>query len=305
MFRYIAKRLLQAIPVLFVVATLTFFLTRLAPGKPFDSEKGTTPEIRKQLEAYYGFDKPLGVQYVLRMKQLLRGDFGMSHRYTGRSVNDIIRESFPVSLQLGLLALGFALCFGLLGGVIASLRPNTFSDYLPMSLATVGIGLPTFVLGPLFIWLFAIKFSWFHTSGWFTASDRILPALTLGWYYVAYIARLMRSGMLEVFNQDYIRTARAKGAAPLRIIFKHALRGGIIPVISFLGPAITGIVLGSFAVEKIFQIPGIGQYFVTAATNRDYGLMEGLTLFFASLIVMMNLLADIVVVWLNPKMRFE
>jgi len=305
MFRYIAKRILQTIPVLLIIVTLTFFMTRLAPGRPFDSEKQTTPEVRKQLEHYYGFDKPLYQQYFIRMGQLLKGDFGMSHRYKNRSVNDIIAEAFPVSLQLGTCALAFALLFGLLAGIIASLRPNTFTDYAPMSLAMTGICLPTFVLGPLLIFVFAIKLRWFNTSGWFTASDIILPAVTLGGYYAAYLARLSRGGMLEILNQDFIRTARAKGASKTRIIFKHAFKGGMLPVISFLGPAVAGLVSGSFVVEKIFQIPGIGQDFVTAATNRDYGLVEGLVIFFAVLIISLNLVVDIVLVWLNPKLRFE
>lgn len=305
MFRFIAKRILETIPVLFIIATLTFFMTRLAPGKPFDSEKQVTPEVRKQLEHYYGFDKPLYQQYFIRMGQLVRGDFGMSHRYKNRSVNEIITEAFPVSLQLGCLALIFAMIFGLLAGTIASLRPNTMTDYAPMSLAMTGICLPTFVLGPLLIFVFAIKVHWFNTSGWFVASDRVLPAITLGGYYAAYLARLSRGGMLEILNQDFIRTARAKGASKTRIIFKHAFKGGLLPVISYLGPAVAGLVSGSFVVEKIFQIPGLGQYFVSAATNRDYGMVEGLVVFFAVLIIAMNLVVDVVLVWLNPKLRFE
>jgi oligopeptide transport system permease protein len=305
MLRYIAKRILETIPVLFVIVTLTFFMTRLAPGRPFDSEKETTPEIRKQLEHFYGFDQPLWKQYLIRMNQLLHGDLGRSHRYVSRTVNEIIGEAFPVSVQLGLLALAFALLFGLAAGITASLRPNSLTDYLPMSLATLGICLPTFVLGPLLIYAFAVKLHWFNTSGWFVPRDRILPALTLGIYYSAYIARLARGGMLEVLHQDYIRTARAKGAAAGRVLFRHALRGGILPVISFLGPAIAGLLTGSFIVEKIFDVPGIGQFFVTSATNRDYGMIEGLVIFFAVLIIAMNLLVDIVLVWLNPKLRFE
>lgn len=305
MLRYIARRILETIPVLLIIATLTFFMTRLAPGRPFDSERATTPENRKQLERYYGFDKPLGEQYLIRMKQLLRGDFGTSHRYLNRRVNEIIAEAFPVSVQLGCLALVFALMFGLLAGIVASLRPNTLTDYAPMSFAMTGICLPTFVLGPLLIFVFAIKLGWFNSSGWFVPGDRVLPALTLGGYYAAYIARLSRGGMLEVLHQDYIRTARAKGASGLRVILKHALRGGILPVVSYLGPAIAGLLSGSFVVERVFQIPGIGQFFVTAATNRDYGMIEGLVIFFAVLIIMMNLLVDIVLVWLNPKLRFE
>jgi oligopeptide transport system permease protein len=305
MLRYIAIRVLETVPVLFIIVTLTFFMTRLAPGRPFDSEKETTPEIRKQLEHFYGFDKPLWQQYLIRMDQLLHGDLGRSHRYVSRSVNDMIAEAFPVSLQLGLLALFFALLFGLAAGIIASLRSNTLTDYAPMSLATLGICLPTFVLGPLLIYAFALTLGWFNPSGWFFPRDRILPALTLGIYYAAYIARLTRGGMLEVLHQDYIRTARAKGASGFRVLFRHALRGGILPVVSFLGPAIAGLITGSFVVEKIFDVPGIGQFFVTSATNRDYGMIEGLVIFFAVLIIGMNLLVDIVLVWLNPKLRFE
>jgi len=305
MLRYIAKRILETIPVLFVVVTLTFFMTRLAPGRPFDSEKETTPEIRKQLEHFYGFDKPLWQQYLIRMNQLLHGNLGRSHKYISRTVNSIIAESAPVSLELGLLALLFALLLGLSAGLISSVRANTITDYVPMSLATLGICLPTFVLGPLLVYAFALKLDWFNPSGWFFPRDRILPALTLGIYYAAYIARLLRGGMLEVLHQDYIRTARAKGASGLRVIFRHALRGGILPTVSFLGPTIAGLITGSFVVEKIFDVPGIGQYFVTAATNRDYGLIEGLVIFFAVLIIGMNLLVDIALVWLNPKLRFE
>ena len=305
MFRYIAKRILQTIPVLLVIATMTFFMVRLAPGKPFDSERNTTPEIRKMQMEYYGFDKPLWQQYLIRMKQIATVDFGLSSKYVNRRVNDIIKEAFPVSCKVGLLALAFAMVFGLIAGIIASLRPNTLTDYFPMSMAMTGICLPTFVLGPFLIFFFAIKWRWFSTSGWEKPTDIVLPALTLGGYYAAYIARLSRGGMLEILSQDYIRTARAKGASAKRVVFKHALTGGMLPIISFLGPTIAGLVSGSFVVEKIFVIPGIGQYFVTAAANRDYALIEGLVIFFAILIITMNLLVDIALVWLNPKLRLE
>ncbi len=305
MFSYIAKRLLQSIPVLFIIATLTFFMVRLAPGKPFDGERNMSPEVRKQLMAYYGFDKPLWEQYVIHMKQLLKGDFGMSQKYTNRRVNDVIKETFPVSCKIGLLALAFAMVFGLIAGIIASLRPNSMSDYVPMSLAMAGICLPTFVLGPLLVLVFAIKLHWFNSSGWFVPGDCVLPAMTLGGFYAAYIARLSRGGMLEILGQDFIRTARAKGASPKRVIFKHACKGGLLPIVSFLGPTIAGLLTGSFVVEKIFQLPGIGQFFVTSATNRDCSMTEGLVIFFAVLIIGLNLLADVILVLLNPKLRFE
>ncbi|MFN7140854.1 MAG: ABC transporter permease, partial [Limisphaerales bacterium] len=239
MLRFIVRRILGTIPVLFIVATITFFLVRLAPGNPFDTERAITPEIRKNLEAFYGRDKPVVQQYFIFMKNLVtRGDFGPSTRYPNRTVNELIRDAFPVSLELGLYSISFALFFGLLAGVIAALRPNSPTDYVPMSLAMIGICLPTFVIGPLLILIFALTLGWFNASGWFFPSDRILPALTMGGIYAAYIARLSRGGMLEILNQDFIRTARAKGATEKRVVLKHALKGGLLPVISFLGPAV-------------------------------------------------------------------
>ena len=221
------------------------------------------------------------------------------------TVNELIAGAFPVSLELGCYALAVAMTIGLVAGITASLRPNTATDYAPMSLAMLGICLPTFVLGPLLILVFGLALGWFNTSGWFFAADRVLPALTLGGYYTAYLARLSRGGMLEVLHQDFIRTARAKGASEWRVVFKHAIRGGLLPVISFLGPAMAGLLTGSLVVETIFQIPGLGRFFVMAAFNRDYTMVMGTVLFFAVLIIMLNLLVDIAQVWLNPKLRFE
>jgi oligopeptide transport system permease protein len=239
------------------------------------------------------------------MKNLLRGDLGPSFKYTGWSVNELIADAFPVSLELGCYALAFALTLGLLAGIIASLRPNTITDHAPMALATLGICLPTFVTGPLLILIFGILLHWFNTSGWDFPGDRVLPAVTLGLYYTAYFARLARGGMLEILNQDFIRTARAKGASEWRVVWKHSLRGGLLPVVSFLGPAITGLVTGSLVVETIFQIPGLGRFFVMAGFNRDYTMVMGTVLFYAVLILVMNLLVDILQVWLNPRLRFE
>jgi oligopeptide transport system permease protein len=305
MLRFIAKRFLETIPVLLIVATLTFFMMKMAPGGPFDTEKATTPEIKAQLEAQYGLNKPLFEQYLDYMGQLLRGDLGPSFKYAGWSVNELLWGAFPVSLELGCYALFIALTFGMLAGIIASLRKNTATDYAPMALATIGICLPTFVTGPLFILVFGIVLGWFNTSGWDFASDRVLPAITLGLYYTAYVARLSRAGMLEVFNQDYIRTARAKGASEWRVVWRHSLRGGLLSVVSFIGPAIAGLVTGSLVVETIFQIPGLGRFFVMAGFNRDYTMVMGTVLFYAVLIIVMNMLVDIVQVWLNPKLRFE
>lgn len=293
------------IPVLFIIATATFFMMRAAPGGPFDAEKRMSKEVRANIEKHYGLDQPLWKQYVSYLGNLMRGDLGPSFKYPNRSVNELIRDSFPVSLELGLWSLIVALFFGLLAGIVASLKQNSALDYVPMSLAMLGICVPTFVMGPLLISAFALNRDWFNASGWFFPRDRILPALTLGSYYAAYIARMSRAGMLEILNQDFIRTARAKGASEVNIVAQHSLRIGLRPVVSFLGPAVAGLLTGSFVVESIFQIPGLGRFFVTSAFNRDYTMVMGTVLFYATLIIFLNLLVDIVQVWLNPKLRFE
>lgn len=304
MLRFIAARLLQSIPVLFVVATMAFFMVRGVPGGPFDSERSVPPDIKRQIEAYYGLDKPLGRQYLDYMGRLLHGDLGPSYKYSTRTVNEMIAQTFPVSLQLGGLALGFALVFGIAAGVVAALRPNSRIDYFASGLSMTGICLPTFVLGPLLVLLLALQLKWFNASGWFEPADRVLPALTLGMAYGAYVARLTRGGMLEVLSQDFIRTARAKGASAARVVFRHALRGGLLPVVSFLGPAAAGILTGSFVIETIFQVPGLGRHFVTSAFNRDFTMVTGIVVFYAALIVLFNLVVDILQVWLNPKLKF-
>jgi oligopeptide transport system permease protein len=305
MLRFIARRLLETIPVLFIIITATFFMIRFVPGGPFTSEKAVTPEILANLEAHYGLDKPLYQQYFDYLGSLAKGDFGPSFKYPNRTVNEIIADKLPVSLELGLLSLAVALLFGLPLGVIAAVKRNTFFDYICSSIAMMGICIPTFVLGPLLVLVFAIHLGWFNASGWYLPVDRVLPAATLGLVYAAYIARLTRGGMLEVLHQDYIRTARAKGASEFRVIFRHALRGGLLPVVSFLGPAIAGILTGSFVIETIFQIPGLGREFVNSAFNRDYTLVLGTVILYAGLIITLNLLVDIAQVWLNPKLKFE
>ena len=304
MWKLIALRLIKAIPVLLVVATITFFMLRFTKGGPFDREKPIKDEeIRKQLLAHYGMDKPLSRQYLDFMGNLVQGDLGPSFKHQGRRVNEIIAEAFPRSAELGFWAISVAMALGLSAGLIASLKPNSFIDYFPMSLAMIGICVPTFVMGPLLILSFSLELEWFNASGWNKISDRILPALTLGGAYAAYIARLTRGGMLEVMSQDYIRTARAKGASPARVVLKHGLRGGLLPVVAFLGPAVAGLLSGSFVVETIFQIPGLGKHFVEAAFNRDYTMVTGTVLFFATLIILFNLIVDIVQIWLNPRLR--
>ncbi|SRR5579862_733909 len=305
MVRFILRRLLETIPVLFVIATLTFFGVRLAPGGPFSAEKNVTPEIRRNLEAHYGLNKPLYRQYFDYMGSLLHGDLGPSFKYSNRTVNELIAESFPVSLELGVYALLIALIIGIAAGVAASMRPNSASDYLASSFSMAGICLPTFVLGPLLILLFALRLHFFSAQGWFDPRDRILPAITLGAGYAAYVARLARGGMLDVLSRDFIRTARAKGASETRILFRHALKAGLLPVVSFLGPAAAGLLTGSFVVETIFQAPGLGRFFVTAALNRDYTMVLGTVLFYATLIILFNLVVDIVLVCLDPRLKFE
>lgn len=305
MFRYVFRRLLQIVPVLFVIITATFFMVRFVPGGPFTAEKSIPPEILKNLEAHYGLNQPLWKQYLDYLGKVAHGDLGPSFKYPNRTVNEIISTKLPVSLELGGLSLLVALALGLPLGVLAAVRRNSWLDYLASSIGMLGICVPTFVLGPLLVLFFAIHLGWGNASGWYDWPDRILPCLTLGFVYAAYVARLTRGGMLEVLSQDYIRTARAKGATELRIVFKHALRGGLLPVVAFLGPAIAGILTGSFVIETIFQIPGLGREFVNSAFNRDYTLVLGTVILYASLIVVLNLLADVVQVWLNPKLKFE
>jgi oligopeptide transport system permease protein len=300
---FFISRLLQAIPTLLIIATLTFFMTRFAPGGPFDSEKAIPEEIKVKLESHFGLNLPLFDQYLLYMKNLLAGDLGPSFKYVGWDVSELIGVAFPVSLGLGISALFIALLVGLPAGMVAALRKNTLWDYLPMGLAMVGICLPTFVLGPILIMIFSTKLNLLPALGWYSWSDLILPSLTLGLFYAAYIARLTRAGMLETLKQDYVRTARAKGASPSRVVIKHALRGGLLPVVTFLGPAFAGLVSGSFIIESIFFIPGLGKFFVTAAFNRDYTMVLGTVLFYATLIIVLNLLVDFLQAWLDPKAR--
>ncbi len=388
MFRYIFKRLIFFIPVLWVIATITFFMVRMAPGDPFSDEKEMTEEVRDRIKAYYGLDQPLWKQYLIYLgvmakevdkhrvtfaadedakkyrredvnatlrvtatgavktvqgnsqwlarsadqnaptdvrevevfrrerSGLLQGDLGPSFKHKGKSVNDIIRESFPKSLELGLYSMAIALLLGITAGAIAALKQNSILDYAPMSFAMVGICLPTFVMGPLLVLVFGLWLQWFPVAGWSAwggesffpegwPGDRVLPACTLGFFYAAMVARLTRGGMLETLSQDFIKTARAKGLSETRVVVNHALRGGLLPTVSFLGPAFAGIISGSFVIETIFSIPGLGRHFIEAATNRDYTLVLGTVLFYATLILMLNLIVDILQAWLNPRIRTQ
>ena len=306
MLRFIISRLLQAIPVIFIVITATFFLVRAAPGGPFDAEKVVLPEVKRALEAQYKLDLPLYEQYFAYLTDLAQGELGPSFKYPGRSVNEILFSGLPVTAELGFYALLIALIIGVTAGVLASLKPNTRQDYIPMSLAMIGICMPSFLLGPLLVLVFGIYFEWLPISGWGSIpGDKILPSITLGAAYAAYVARLSRAGMLEILSQDYIRTARAKGLPEWQVVGKHALRGGLIPVIAFLGPAFAGLLAGSFVVETIFQIPGLGRFYVQAAFNRDYTMILGTTVFLSTLIVLFNLISDVAAAWLNPRLRSQ
>lgn len=306
MLSFIIRRILAAIPVLFLVILITFVLVRLAPGGPFDEERKVPPQVLENLNKRYHLDDPIHVQFFTYVGNLLQGDFGPSYKYPNRSVTEIISSGAPVTIELGIYALIFAVIIGGVAGVFAALKPNTWRDYTPMSIAMIGICVPSFVLGPFLVLVFGIWFDILPVSGWgSTPFDKILPAITLGSTYAAYVARLGRAGMLEVMSQDYIRTARAKGLPEWRVVIVHGLRGGVTPVVAFLGPAAAGLLSGSFVVETIFQIPGIGRFFLQAAFNRDYTMILGTTIFFGFLIILFNLITDILMVWLNPKLRQE
>jgi oligopeptide transport system permease protein len=305
MFNLIIRRLLQAIPTLWVVATATFLLLRLAPGGPFDDEKPLPPEIKAQIEAHYGLNLPLHEQYFDFLGNLLQGDLGPSYKYPGWDVQEIIAQSFPVSLELGLWGLLIAIAVGIPIGTIAAIKHNTKTETGLMGFAMVGICLPSFVIGPILLLVFSLNLNWFNPLGWSYAADRVLPAITLGLLYAAYIARLARSGMLDVLSNDYIRTARAKGLAERVVILRHALRTALYPVVAYMGPAAAGLISGSFVVETIFFIPGMGPFFVNAALNRDYTMVMGTVLFYAVLIILFNLIVDIVQMWMNPRARHD
>lgn len=306
MAKFILTRLIQGIFVLLGIYAVTFFLVAATPGSPFTTERAIDPAIMAQIEAFYGYDKPLGERFWTSLTNIvLHGEFGPSAVYANRSVTAIIAESFPVSLKLGSISLLVALLLGIPAGILAAVRKNTWLDFVPMSVAMAGICLPTFVMGPLLALVFGLIFAVLPVAGWFGPEFVILPAATLGLYYAAYFARLTRGGMLEMLNQDWVRTARAKGVPESTIVWKHCLKGGLIPAITFLGPALAGIISGSFVVETIFQIPGLGQWFVKGALNRDDFLILGLTLLFAALIVLMNFLVDVAQVALNPRLKYD
>lgn len=303
--KFVLRRALALIPTMWVIVTITFFLIRLAPGGPFVAERDIPAEAKAALEAKYGLDQPLHVQYGRYLANVARFDFGPSYKYPSRTVREIVLGALPVSLELGGWALLLALLIGIPLGTLAAVKQNTAWDWGPMSVAMLGVSIPNFVLGPLLVFVFALTLRWLPPALWGGPSHKILPVITLAAIYVAYIARLTRGGLLEVTRQDFIRTARAKGLPEWRIVVRHALRGGLLPVVSFLGPAVARAVTGAIVVEKIFAVPGVGQYFVNAAFNRDYTLVMGVVIFYAGFLILFNLLVDLAYGFLDPRVQLE
>jgi len=307
MLRFILRRLLITIPTILVVITITWVLIRLAPGNFYSGEKRIPAAIEKNIREKYGLDKPWYVQYGKMMRDILRhGDFGTSLRFEGQSVNTIIARALPVSAAVGILAYLLALVVGIIVGSIAALKQNSRWDYSSMALAMLGISVPNFVLGPILVLVFSLSLYWLPPSRWggFPSRNLILPALTLSALYMAYIARLTRAGMLEVLRSDYIRTARSKGLSEKDVVVRHALRGGLMPVVSYTGPALAFLLTGTVVVEKIFALPGLGNYFIQASLNRDEPLIIGIVAFIAITLLLMNLLVDIAYAFLDPRVRY-
>ena len=308
MLRFIIRRLLITIPTILVVITITWGLIKLAPGNFYSGEKRLPPAIEKNIREKYGLDKPWYQQYGKTMWNIVRHfDFGTSLRFEGQSVNGIIWRSLPVSAAVGILAYLLALVVGITFGSIAALKQNSRWDYASMALAMLGISIPNFVLGPILVLIFSLSLYWLPPSRWggFPTRNLILPVITLSAIYMAYIARLTRAGMLEVLRSDYIRTARAKGLSEKDVVIKHALRGGLMPVVSFTGPALAFLLTGTVVVERIFSLPGLGNYFIQASLNRDEPLLIGIVAFIAITLLFMNLLVDIVYAYLDPRVRYQ
>jgi len=306
---FLLKRVAGGILTLFVIATLCFFIIRFAPGNPFSGERKLPPEVLRNLERAYNMDKPLPVQYLLRMKGYLTGDLGPSIKYFGKSVNELLLPSFGTSLQLGALGFIFAILLGIPIGIVAAARQNRLPDYISSSLALAGICIPNFLLGPVLVMIFALWFRVFPVAGWpenFSGEELLklaLPAITLGAVHVAYVSRLTRAGMLDVLHKDFIRTARAKGLDERTVFLKHALKNGITPVLSYAGPMAAYIFTGSVVVEKIFNLPGMGQHFVDAAFARDDAMVMGAVLIYSTLVIAFNVMVDVGYSWLDPRVR--
>ena len=299
--KYILHRVLYALLTLFVIATVTFALMNLLPGKPFTGTKPIPEEIQKNLNAKYGLDKPLYVRYFKYLNNLLHGDLGMSMLQQHRSVKSIIKENFPVSASLGLRALIFAIIAGLFLGIVASIHRGKAWDYTAMIIAVIGVSVPSFIVGGILQYLFSVKLKIFPVTGWDSFKHTILPSFALGLGTLALMARMMRTSMLDVLNQDYIKTARSKGLSRKAVVWRHTIRNAILPVVTILGPLVAGITTGTFVVENIFAIPGLGKYFVYSVNQNDYTLIMGLTLFYAVILITMNLIVDILYGVIDPR----
>ncbi len=305
MVKYIIKRILFGVLTAFVVATLTFFIMNLVPGGPFLAEKAVTPQAQAAMEAKYGLDKPLFVQYLTYMGDLLHGDMGMSLKKRGFTVNDIIRNKFPVSAKLGGMAVLVSVLFGVPLGAIAAYNRGKVADNVIIVFSTAGIAIPSFLSSTLLMYFLSVKLKLLPSLGLTTPASYIMPVTALSLYPTCYIARLMRSSMLDVIGQDYMRTARAKGVSTFKSIFKHALRNAILPVVTYLGPLLASLMTGSFIIEKIFTIPGLGHEFVSAIPSRDYPLIMGTTIFLGCFIIMLNVVVDIAYAFIDPRIKLK
>ncbi|GAK19498.1 LOW QUALITY PROTEIN: oligopeptide transport system permease protein OppB [Vibrio sp. JCM 19053] len=306
MLKFIAKRIFEAIPTMLVLITVSFFLMRFAPGNPFSTERPLPPEVMANIEAKYGLDKPVFEQYTTYLTNVIQGDFGPSFKYLDYSVNELIAVALPVSAKVGFIAFIFTLIMGVTVGTIAALKQNTWIDYTIMSTAMLGVVMPSFVLAPALIYIFSLHWNIFPAGGWQDGSWQylVLPVIGMSLLYVATFARITRVSMIETLNSNFIRTARAKGLSYRYIIIKHALKPALLPVVSYMGPAFVGIITGSVVIETIFGLPGIGNYSVNAAFNRDYSLVMGVTILIGFLFILFNAIVDILLAMIDPKIRY-
>ncbi|KUI98781.1 oligopeptide ABC transporter permease OppB [Vibrio sp. MEBiC08052] len=306
MLKFIAKRILEAIPTLLVLITISFFLMRFAPGSPFSSERAVAPQVLANINAEYGLDKPIMVQYFTYLKNILHGDFGPSFKYKDFSVNELVGKALPVSAKIGVTAFVFTIILGVTIGTIAALKQNTWLDYSLMATTMLGIVIPSFVFAPILIFIFAINLEWLPAGGWNDGSFQYmaLPVLGMSLLYIATFARITRGSMIETLNSNFIRTAKAKGLSYGYIVVRHALKPALLPVVSYMGPAFVGIITGSVVIETIFGLPGIGKLFVNAAFNRDYSLVLGITILIGFLFILFNMIVDILLAYIDPKIRY-
>ncbi len=305
MFRYFIKRLMMMLVAMFFIILLTFLMMHAVPGGPFTNDKKLSPQIEEAMNEKYHLNDPLPVQFKDYLVNVLHGDFGPSYKYPGKTVNGFIGQGFPVSARLGFITILFVLLAAIPMGIVAAVRNGKWQDMLLMALATIGVTIPSFVIASLLIYFFAFRLNWLPTYGIDSWKGYVLPVIALGGYSVSYIARLMRSSLLEVMGQDYIRTARAKGLSEFHVITRHALRNALIPVITVLGPTIANLMTGSFVIEKIFAIPGLGVYFVNSVSQRDYTTIMGVTIFYAAFLMVMVLIVDLFYCMIDPRIKYD